>query len=528
MDARHMLVDSWNFNLLPDSVQSRGGTDVILTLPERVPVTSLSPTIRSADNVVILSTTRTGNIYRDSTLLKNLQYPIDEATYLEWNNHVVINVGHTVPQVWDKIDTTTFDYPDTHLADDWKLDGQYPTVMVVYGKGESTRAWAVNVATRPKSLYYSAPLNIDELVPVPDFASGGKFVITTPNDEPLVAATDFGDKLFAFTNSQTYIINDESPLVELWSYIAAPWRGGTISQRTLVSVENDLLSMMHDRTIYSITAVMSYGDYKIASITEPAAISNYIRENTRLAETQYIHMMFDPNVRAVKTFLSSEFSRYNDMALAYFIDKGIQNGWSIHSNIQFQSGYDARSSILYKFPDRDVALTGDYFGRIWVLEQDLILDDGEFFPMQITTPWLSAGDFRSTKRFQNGWLEIANHCPLIVNIAFLKEGSTSAKEIEKSVAFTEEALFDVALWDEAVFGGKFAKQHLRYPIHQITQSLQQVFTFLPVDAFNTARWDEADFDAEDALFAYEDEDYAQFQILSNVLDIKPVASRLEI
>jgi hypothetical protein len=539
MPSNCMLDGSCNFNLLADSVRSRGGTDVVLTLPERSPITSLSRVIPSSGTSVILSTTESGSIYKDSVALKNDLPKINDASYLEWNDNVIINVGSSVPQVWDHASSTTSDYPAIKMAEDWTHDGAYPLIMLAHGKSNSLRAWALGSTSRPNTLYYSAGFDI--LDGVPNFSiedsdeKAGQFVIATPFNEPLLGLIEFGDRLLVFSSSKAFVVDDLSTITTQWGYVAAQWDGGTISHHTLVALENDIFSLTQDGTLYSISAVESYGDYRMASLTEPAAINVYMKENINLTNVADIHLVFDPNIRAIKVFCAPQYREENDIALTYFIDRGSLNGWTPHYNRLFQSGYDARSSVISPSSNGDVNFTGDYFGRIWKIEQPFVVDDGEFFQMQIITPWVTpnfsaqgGADFRRTKRFQNGWVEITNDCPLKIKVELLREEIAAAKEVERITTFFGEAIFDASNWDEVVFGGQNTKQHVRYPIHQITTAIKQVFHFIPLGWEDAARWDEVDFDDEDAIFDFEYEDYAQFEVLSNILDGKSVAQRLDI
>lgn len=531
MSPGSMVGESYNFNLLPQSIRTRGGTKVKLTLPSRAQVMALSPVVESEGIDVILSINKDGKVYKDSELIKELG-PIVSANFLYWDESLILNTGTYIPQIWDPNDPdTTSDFPQNKMANDWILDGSYPTVMLSYGKGESNRAWAFGSPTRPTTLYYSKILEDEGVIPhIPDFNEddAGFFYFGLPANEFITGIMDFGDHLLVFSQTKTFIIRNESEQTSTWSFTEAQWKGGTISQKTLVKHENDLISMASDGTAYSITAVMEYGDYKIASLTEAPAIDDYINDNIELAEFHNIHGLYDPNVRAIKFFCPSYGITYNNMALVYFVDKPILGGWSIHRNPDFQSGYDASCSITTKLNNQYVVLTGDYFGRIWIHEQESLLDDTEFYPLKITTPWVSGNEPRSIKRFQNGWLEIVNSSPMDINIEIRSDIKRTEHDVKVDVTPTDIGIYDISNWDECFYADVPRRNHYRYPIHRLAQSIQQVFTFIPKDAVNTARWDTAFYDDENALYAYDDLDYTPFEVLSNILDIKLIGARLKI
>lgn len=536
INSNHMIEDSYNFNLWPNYIEVRGGTDVVMTLPERSPVTSISPTIIEDDTHIILSTTNSGNIYKDTTLLKQLPSQISSASYLEWNNNIIISSPNNIPQVWLKGQTYTSDFPSDKMSPDWVANSSYPSIIITYGKSNSLRAWAIGVSTNETTLYYSKPFSITDTVP--DFSVGtqnesGLFVISTPNDEPLVGLIDFGDRLFVFSNSQTFIIEDTPISPTEWSYASAQWRGGTISQSTLVKSENDLFSLMADGTCYSVTAVREYGDYKIASLSEPNSIDEYIREQVYPGTLENIHICFDPNIRAIKIFCAvsqdstlTTYIHQNNQAIVYFIDRGLQSGWSIHKNEEYQSGYDAASSRTYKIEDEYLTLTGDYYGRIWKLETDKILDDDEFFGMKIITPFLAMDNKRSTKRFQNGFIEVTNHSPIFMKIRLLTDDYSKEKFIEKEIKAPYVPRYNIDRWNECYYPQDTSITTIHYGIHRLGIYLQQEIEFVPYNIRKGARWDETTFDDAEAVYCYDNVAYKPFQVLTNKIDVKTVAMRL--
>ena len=442
-----MIPASYNFNLLPDSIRARGGTKILYNLNEVSPVTSLTQIFNQYDNESIVSTTQSGKIFKNTTLLRELPLPIYDATSLLWNENLIINSGNNIPQGWDGLSLTTEDFPTDHMAPDWVLDNYYPILMVRYGKGNSVRAWAIGSTKRKTTLYFSTPS--DGLDPYPNFkdSDSGFFVISTPNEEPLTAMTSFGDRLIVFSKTKAYIIEDSDTSSVNWGYVEAQWRGGAISHQCVLQTENDIFALIEDGTVYSISAVMQYGDYKISSITEPAQINDYIIEKINLSYLNNTHAIFDPTLRCIKFFCTSQSSSINDTALCYFIDRSISTGWSIHNNKNFLSGYNAKSSCIHKDQDDQInhILTGDYLGRIWETETSKIIDDVNPFDIIYSTPYINLGDPRNTKRFKRGYLELLTSNVINVNIAIATD-NTINYDYFTSILF-KGSRFDSARWN---------------------------------------------------------------------------------
>jgi hypothetical protein len=525
MDPSCMIEDSYNFNLFPTYIQTRGGSSVTISLPEISPITSLYVAKLDTGEDVFLSTTLNGNIYRDNVLLKSMGILIKYATYISWNGNIIINVSSGIPQVWDRISETTTDYPSQFLNPDWELSNEYPNIMISYGKGNSLRAWTIGVGTNSNILYYSG-INTGTSE-VPDFKSygaAGQFFISTKSNEPLVGMVVFGDRLIMFSDSQSFVIDDTSSTTSSWGYAKAQWSAGALSHQTIVPIENDILIMTKDGTIYSLTTVISYGDYKISSISEGAGIENYIDERFNASVKNNMHAAYDLTLRAIKFFGASSSSSHNNTALSYAIDKGPLNGWSIHNNQLYDSGYDACSSVVwFKDNANHVILTGDYKGRIWELERSILFDESAPVPFKITTPWISGGEFRTTKKFKRGFFEIsADELVSVKIILNIREKDPAYKTIYFP---TTSDIFDVSQWDIAYFGGAVARQIIRYNIQRIGVDIQQIFIFNPPDKesslFDRAIWDTSIFPPDQILSS-------KFNILFNVLDVTPIAARLSI
>ena len=517
MAAGCMVDGSVNINIRNNYTSARGGTEIVYSLPELSPVSSLYEVIDQSFEPRIISTTEPGNIYKDDVLLKSTGSSIQNATYVMWNGNLIINGGSHIPQVWDRASASTTDFPTAQMAADWVLDNQYPEVMVIYGKGNAVRAWATKETLRGTVLYYSA-IN-DGSSAVPNFRDGDFFYVSTPSDEPLTALQEFGDKLIFFCETKAFILDDASSIEAEWGYIEAPWDGGALSQRVVIKTENDILCLVRDGTIYSLTAVMAYGDYKISSITNSANINNFIRERFNHPLIDQMHVVFDPRLRNLKFFGPSSFSQENDTALVYSIDKLPETGWSVHNNELFKSGYDARCSCTVNSGYRKV-LCGDYNGKIWALEDDTLKDGGDLYPIKIITPFINNGDFRTTKRFKRGFITVKSPDALSIKVySRTEESGYSSHGIEFP---SGESVFDLAVWDFSYFESDETLS-IKYPINKIGIAIQHIYELAPYLSEDCARFD---FDFWDDGIFCGGFGNSPFDVLTVTTDFTQIAQRI--
>ena len=522
-----MVYGSSNFNLRVDSIQTRGGTEVLLQLPTISSIVGIFA-VNDINNVsFIVSVLDTGEIYAQTTEICESLGTIENCTFLEWNQNLIINVNSHIPQVWDKVSNLTYDYPIAYLAPDWILDSIYPVVMTKYGKGNSLRAWAIGRDKRKNVLYFSA--SNDGLQDVPDFngTGSGFLYISLRSDESLVGMIPFGDQLILFSETQAFIIDDSPIDIADWGYAEAQWKGGALNNQSIVAVENDIFVLAPDGTIYSITAVMEYGDYKIASITNPASIDIFLQSQINIKNDTNINAIFDPSLRAVKFFVPSIFSSQNDTALVYFIDKLPQTGWSIHNNTLYPSGYNALCSTLLRTENNTlVVITGSNNGKVWILETETLDDNNNYFPITIKTPFISGGEVRTTKRWKNGFIELISRYISDISLSVRIKSRSGSYGTAKVSYYLEGARFDKSKWNNSKFASENVRQVLRYQLNTIGTAIQQIFDFSSYYLYEGARFDKAKWDK--SKFAKERKKLYKFNITNNILDVVPIAQRLKI
>jgi hypothetical protein len=289
------------------------------------------------------------------------------------------------------------------IPSDW-TGTSYPAWAVKHGRGLSERLWFGGCPDDPNNIYAS---KLNDGVVEADCSDAQVLVtyVETGNDGGLTGAVEFGDRLIMFSSRRTYLYEDSDTNTANWGYSKAQFEYGIASFDLIVETPNDLIGMMEDGTIYSVSTVESYGDYQAASLTRPAYIDRWIREYIDLTKIAQFHAVYDPKMRAIKFFMVYKGQAQITMALLYFIDRGPMDGWIPHDNQSYTSGYTASASCLYKAGAGNFkVLTGDYSGNVWELETANKSDDSNGFYAGTTLTRLTFNNARSTKKYIRAFL----------------------------------------------------------------------------------------------------------------------------
>ena len=402
-----MVHPSRNINLIQGGRSKRGGTD-------NVNSTAITDTPRiygvyqfrlQNGNSYILTATGDGKIQKNYSTELATGLTINQAVhFVTFNNLCIICTGNDVPQVWDGSAAAT-----TALANvpaDWTGASQ-PKKMIKHGRGVSERLWAIGCASNIFTVYASAQ-NAGDGTTEPDFSDANvkTFFIETGDGFGLIDAVEFGDRLVLFGKKQSFIIDDSSATVAEWGYVQAQWEGGAGGNRLVLRLSNDIVCMTEDGDIYAVASAESYGDYKLASLTRQSFIDDWIQEYVKLSAMADFHMVFDPVLRAIKIFIVRNGMSYVDTAMVYFIDRGPEEGWIIHDNQSYASGYKASSSAVIRVGAGNYQVyTGGWAdGYVWKLEQTDRNDNGNAYYGGFRTARLNFDNARITKRYDRGWL----------------------------------------------------------------------------------------------------------------------------
>jgi hypothetical protein len=284
---------------------------------------------------------------------------------------------------------------NSEMPSDW-TGTNYPSQIIVHGRGNSKRAWALGCPLNNKTLYVS-PNDSLTTFPQPDVLT---FEIETGDGSGIVGGIEHGDRLVVFGKTQSFLFEDESVDTSYWGYTASQWHGGVAHQRLIVKTPNDIVCMMENGEIYSVLAAESYGDYKAASISRPSFIHEWIKEYINLSLISKFHAVYDSTLRAIKIFVIRSGKSEVDTALIYYIDRPPEKAWVILSNENFESGFSACSSAIVRASAGSWKVyTGSYAGKIWKLGELNRNDNNNAFQSRYRTPNMAFDFPREDKRY---------------------------------------------------------------------------------------------------------------------------------
>lgn len=443
-----LLQPSANLNYHENGLSKRGGTAIQVTgkgFAGQGIFQFYTPTIQ---RLLICSNgtmyqTNYGNILQTGLSANNPISFVQTSKYVFWAD------GQTNPQYWDGMASTP-----SAVTPNASWSGNMPIQMVRHtraGSGAGDRLWAVT----PDSLWYSDINNPTQ------FSTGTAGQLPIDSIGGLVGAFDLGGQLFAFSRTQTFLIQDTDPTLTNWGYVNAIWEGGTASFRLIGKANNNLYFMTEDGLIYDLIGVLTTGGYNAVPLDRPAFVDKFIRDNINLDNIQNFHVAYDRKLRALKFFMQ-EGGSINNIALTYFIDKQPTSAWIVHNNTSFTSGYNAAASCEVRVtPGNYQVWTMDYQGNVWGLEQTTRDDNGNPYPVVIMTRAQDLGS--SGQNYQTGtyglprnnkhWLAIALRGDASGTVNFTMYPFIEGVALG-SQTFTmggTGATFDSAKWDQAYF-----------------------------------------------------------------------------
>lgn len=407
LTATAMVTNTRNINLHQAGRRKRGGTD-------NVNVTPISGTPRiygifqfrlQNGNVFIITATEDGKLQKDYDTVISTGLTINQSVhFVSFNNVLIICTGNDLPLVWTGTGNAT---TMVNVPTDWSTGGNVPRKMIVHGRGASERLWAIGGKVEACTVYASA-LNAGDGSTEPDFSDANvvTIYIDTGDGIGIINAVEFGDRLICAAKRRVYIIDDLDTTIANWGYEKSQWEGGTASDRTFITVENDVISMTEDGTIYSVVAAQFEGDHKKTTLTRTAFIDTWIRDNIRLLSIDDFHLVYDPVLRCIYFFMVRQGQSKIDMSLVYFIDRGPEEGWIIKDNLDNDSGYNASCSTLIRKDtgDNQVYTGGWDDGFVWQLETIIQNDNGDPYSSGFKTTRFHLGNPRTTKRFDTVWI----------------------------------------------------------------------------------------------------------------------------
>jgi hypothetical protein len=407
-----MLGATKNISLNEDGREKRGGTGHVTSGYGGAQIMGgVDFTLTNGNQFDVVATTD-GKIWKDeNTTIKTGLATGAYVSFTIYNNKLYIFNGFNTPQVWDGVAGSTSNMANP--AAGWTGANQ-PTHAVIHGKGNSERMWAIGAF--PYSIYGSG-LNTDGTSEA-DFSSPFIEYINTGDGFGITAGIEFGDRLVLFGKTRAFIFEDTELDTANWGHTQAQWSGGVAHHRLLVRTPNDLIAMMEDGIVYSVTTAQQFGDYKVNSLSSPAFIDRWLRNNSKFTDIDKFHATYDKELRLIKFFIVRSGQTQVDTALVFYLDRAALSGpaeaWMIHDNQDSDSGYSASASWPFRQdpPEdhRDYIYTGDYSGNVWDLEEVNRNDEDNAYVGLFETPHMTFENpdigvgARTDKDFKRGWL----------------------------------------------------------------------------------------------------------------------------
>ena len=431
-----MVDPSTNFNLHNLGTEKRGGTSIIQAQTVNSRTMGGYDFRQSTGSQNMIYAKQNGSVYAnyDSTPIKTGMSVSNFFHFSQFYDDLYIADGGTTPQKWSGGGSTVSVSPPS----DWAVTGN-PFQIIFHPRGASFRNWAIT-----RNGVYASKANNGS-----DFTDADVTYIPVYSKAGLVGAINFGQELFVFSKTETFRIDDSNADPTKWGYIKAIWEGGAAHWRLIVQADNDVYIMADDLTIYSLQGVFQTGDYRKASVSRPAQMDRYLRENATFANIENWHASYDPKLRCIKWFVQVGGSSTN-LALVQFIDKPNDKMWAIHNNDTYSSGYGASCSFTYRKSTSDWRVrTGDTSGNIWELENVARNDNNNPIPSKMKfKPW-EFGNATMHKRFNKGVLRIRSSTNITLTI-YVWIDNVRRPDISLSIS-SSGAIFDTSTFDNAYF-----------------------------------------------------------------------------
>lgn len=342
----------------------------------------------------LLAATDDGDLYKNNTdkinasvLGTTLPYSMESG-----DNKVFIADGVNIPLVWTGAgNAAAISEPSPDFS-------SFPVFQFLkHTRGLSERMCALN----RRGLFVSAAgSNMQK------FVTGAFYFHIDPGDgQGLCGMVEMGGEVVVFSKTKAWRLDDRSLTTTEWGLNGAQWEGGASNWRLIVKTPNDVICMQDDGEIYSVTAVESYGDYKLASITRGSWMHDWIKSYVDLSKIANCHAMFDFELRAVRFFIIKKGATGNtpSTCLLFYIDRPKEEAWMIEDNTAAVSGYNAYASANAPSSTGGfVFYTGDNAGNIWKLNQTNRNDNSAGYYAGFRTPPDSFGYPEIKKHFNSG------------------------------------------------------------------------------------------------------------------------------
>lgn len=305
--------------------------------------------------------------------------------------------------------------------------------------------FAAGVFTNPSRLYYSVPLNPEDWT-----NTGSGSIDIDPNDGDMITGiVSHKDNLWVFKGPNRGSIHRitgsaaaDWAKVPFITGLPCPWI------HSIFKFGDDIGFITTNGSVHSLKATAAFGDYNQAWLSYP--INKYLQENLNNSRARFFVAATDPNRGYVWIGVTpsgqTTNTRYLIMDYRFLSQNETYPRWSYWDAQPFAS------IGLIRDVQRPRLMAGTYTGFVYKLDQTTRTNNGVAINMVAQTPSMTYGEEWLLKNLAGAGVSLnaLNNNP--VTFTWLLDGVTS-----QSVTVTQGAvggLFDVGLFDTAVFGGQ--------------------------------------------------------------------------
>jgi hypothetical protein len=287
---------------------------------------------------------------------------------------------------------------------DW-ANPNFPTFGVLHGN----RLWGGGNASDPHRLYYSLVTNHQDFTT----AGAGTLAVYPGEGERLVAAVSFRTALIVFKYPQgIYVVDTSDPTPTNWSVVPLTRAVGTLSQHTLIQIENDILYMDISGGIHALSVTQEFGDLTSSDIGDAEKIRSFMRKTANLARMRRAVGIWHPKKQQAWFAVPMLGSENNNLRFVTLIEPSVTNPESVPIRRFFMSRRDVCPAMWLR-PDANLIpnpVIGDDSGFIWNMDTDVRSKDGLGYPITFESTNTDFGFFDPAlaTRYKSGqFLEIA-------------------------------------------------------------------------------------------------------------------------
>lgn len=296
----------------------------------------------------------------------------------------------------------------------------------------------------PSRLYYSVPLNPEDWV-----NTGSGYIDLDPNDgDGITGIISHKGKLIVFKGpnlGSIHIISGSS--AANWSRepfvngLPVPWI------HSIFRFGDDIGFITSNGSVHSLKATQVYGNFKQSWLSYP--ISRYMQESLNHTRSQYFVSATDPNRGYVWIGVvpqgQTNVTRYLIMDYRFMGSEEPYPRWSYWDNRAFAC------IALVRDSQRPRIMAGGYDGFVYKLDQNTRTDNGRAINMLVETPSMTYGDEWLLKNLADLGVSINAYSNDAMHLSWTLDGVyTFSTEVAQG---NTGAVFDVALFDTATFGG---------------------------------------------------------------------------